>query len=411
LPELHNNLGIVLLKQGLPEQAAECSLVALRLRPEFPEGLDNLGRALAEQGHLDDAAAKFRASITLRPGYAEAHSNLGTVLKEQGQLEAAITCFRTSILHKPDLADAHHNLGITLLTRGDLTEGWQEYEWRWDIPAPADARRNFAQPQWRGEDGSGRTLLIHAEQGFGDTIQFCRYAALARARGFKVVLEVQPPLARLLQSLVGADQLVARGDKLPDFDLHCPMLSLPLALGTTLETIPGNAGYLSADATRFAAWQSRLSQSMGAAPRIGLAWAGGSATKSDRQRSLRWEQLASLLDLPGFEFYSLQLSGQEAVSDSRLINYMPEIQDFADTAALVANLDLIISVDTAVAHLAGALGKPVWLLNRFDPDWRWFVGRQDSPWYPTLRQFRQAKPGEWQAVVTEVGRNLVSGGF
>jgi hypothetical protein len=259
------------------------------------------------------------------------------------------------------------------------------------------------QPQWQGEPASGRTLLIHAEQGYGDTIQFCRYACLAKACGLRVVLEVQQPLVRLLQSLAGVDQIIARGDRLPDFDLHCPMLSLPLAFGTVLETIPGETPYLTAGAADVAAWHTRLSRSL---PRIGLAWAGGSATKSDRQRSLSTEQLTPLMNLSGIQWVCLQKERKEAFAGAGMLDFMPEMQDFADTAALVANLDLVISVDTAIAHLAAALGKPVWLLNRFDPDWRWLKGGQDSMWYPSLRQYRQAQPGQWETPIAAIAEDL-----
>jgi len=406
LPELHNNLAIALLKQGFLDQAAASSRTALRLRPDFPEGHDNLGRALAEQGKLNEAIASFRQAVALRPDYAEAHNNLGTVLKETGALDQAVNSFRTAISHHPNLAHAHHNLAIALLLRGDLAEGWREYEWRWRVDEPTDLPRNFVQPQWRGEAASGRTLLIHAEQGFGDTIQFCRYALLAHARGLRVVLEVQPPLVRLLNGLAGVDQIIARGDKLPDFDLHCPMLSLPLAFGTTLESIVGQTPYLSADTAHAAAWHARLSTCSGPMRRIGLAWAGGSATKSDRQRSLSLAQLTPLMNLPGIQWVSLQKDRKEALADAGMLDFMHEMQDFADTAALVTNLDLVICVDTAIAHLAAALGKPVWLLNRFDPDWRWLTGRQDSPWYATLSQYRQPQPGQWAAPIAQIAENL-----
>jgi tetratricopeptide (TPR) repeat protein len=403
LPELHNNLAIILLKQGLLDQSAASSRTALRLRSHFPEGHDNLGRVLAEQGKLSEAIVSFREAVALRPDYADAHNNLGTVLKETGALDEAVGCFRTAIRHNAKLALAHHNLAMALLLHGDLAEGWREYEWRWRVPQPTDLPRNFIQPQWQGEAGAGRTLLIHAEQGFGDTIQFCRYARLAHTRGLRVVLEVQQPLVRLLQSLAGVDQVIARGDKLPDFDVHCPMLSLPLAFGTTLESIPGDTPYLSASAAQVAGWHTRLSTPL---PRIGLAWAGGAATKSDRQRSLSAEQLAPLLNLPGIQWVSLQKDRKDVLADAGMLDFMPKMHDFADTAALVANLDLVISVDTAIAHLAAALGKPVWLLNRFDPDWRWLTGRQDSPWYATLRQYRQPQPGEWEAPIAAIAEDL-----
>jgi tetratricopeptide (TPR) repeat protein len=405
-PQAHNNLAIVLKRQGRLEEAVACCRRAIDLDPGFPEAYDNLGAALADQGRLEEAVASLRKALDLRPDYPEARDDLGVTLKEQGLLDEAIACFRTAIDLNPAFPNAHNNLAMALLARGDLAEGWREYEWRWRTAGMAASRRHFAQPQWRGEAGRGRTLLIHAEQGFGDTLQFCRYAPLAAAAGLRVVLEAPPPLVRLLRGLSGADRVVARGEDLPAFDLHCPMLSLPLALGTTLATIPSAPSYLHADAGQAEVWRARLAAMGDRGPKIGLAWAGNPATTSDRRRSLAPDRLAALYDLSGLRFFSLQKGGPAAPRDAPLTDVMDEMHDFADTAALVANLDLVISVDTAVAHLAAALGRPVWLLDRFDPDWRWLVGRRDSPWYPTLRLYRQPRPGDWEPVLAEVARDL-----
>jgi hypothetical protein len=255
-------------------------------------------------------------------------------------------------------------------------------------------------------------LLIHAEQGFGDTIQFCRYGSLAAARGFRVIMQVPGPLVRLLRSLSGVELVVADGEAVPAFDLHCPMLSLPLAMGTTLTTIPGATCYLHGDPLQVVAWQVRLAAMSDRAPRIGLIWAGNpgkhspAAAAVDRRRSVPPDKLAPLFDVPGLHFFGLQKGAIEAPAANALFNFMNEMEDFADTAALVGNLDLVISVDTAVAHLAAALGKPVWLLDRFDPDWRWLTGRRDSPWYRSLRIYRQTYPGDWASVLQQVARDL-----
>jgi len=300
---------------------------------------------------------------------------------------------------------------MALLAQGDLATGWEEYEWRWKTPHFVAACRNFSQPQWRGESAAGRTLLIHAEQGYGDTLQFCRYAPMAAARGLRVILEVPQPLVRLLRSLPGVDQVVARGEDLPAFDLHCPMLSMPLAFGTTLATIPSAPFYLQADAGQVAAWRTRLDAMEDQNPRIGLVWAGNPRRHApelaaiDRRRSLPLEQLAPLLDLSGLHFFSLHKDGP-APEGVKATDFMHEMKDFADTTALIANLDLVISVDSAVAHLAAALGKQVWLLDRFDPCWRWLRGRRDSPWYPTVLLYRQTHPGDWAPVLAEVAANL-----
>ena len=412
LPEAHSNLGIALQEQGRLDEAVTAFRQAIDLKPDYPEAQYNLGNALKEQGWLDEAVACYGKSLDLKPDQPEAQCNLGTVLEEQRRLGEAVACYRKAIDIRPDLPEAHNNLAIALLAQGDMAGGWDEYEWRWQTPQMLKGRRDFARPQWRGEAAAGRQLLIHAEQGFGDTLQFCRYAPLAAARGLRVVIEVQPPLARLLRSLPNVDQVIAAGEQPPAFDLHCPMLSLPRAMGTTLGTIPGGVPYLRADAAQVASWRTRLAAMPRQGPRVGLVWAGDpgihlpSKAAVNRRRSIAPDRLAPLFALPGLHFVSLQKGGPAAPGHFPLTDLMDEMTDFADTAALLATLDLVISVDTAVAHLAAALGKPVWLLDRFDPDWRWLTGRRDSPWYPTLRIYRQPQPGDWDSVIAEVARDL-----
>jgi tetratricopeptide (TPR) repeat protein len=390
--EAHSNLGLA-LKEQAPDEAIGFCRRAVELKPDFPEAHYNLGTVLHEQGRLDEAVACYRRAIDLRPDYPEAHSNLGFVLTEQGLLDEAVVYCRRAICLRHDFADAHVNLALALLARGDMPAGWKEYEWRLQTPKTITTRRNFAQPQWRGDTAVGRTLLIHAEQGFGDTLQFCRYGPLAAARGLRVMMEVQKPLVRLLRCLPAVELVVARGDKLPPFDLHCPMLSMPLAMGTTMATIPSAASYLHADAAQVAAWRKRLAAPGAEGFSIGLAWTGNTAHAAHRRRSIAPDRLTPLFEQAGLRFFSLQKGGTPAPANLPLTDFMPEMGDFADTAALISNLDLVISVDTAVAHLAAALGKPVWLLDRFDSDFRWFTGRRDSPWYPTLRLYRQPRPG------------------
>jgi tetratricopeptide (TPR) repeat protein len=408
LPEAHNNLGHALDRQGRLDEAIACFRGALGVRPDFPRAHYNLGNTLAAQRRLDEAVTCYDKALSLTPDYPEAHNNRGKVLREQGRLDEAVAALRRAVDLKPDFADAHGNLAIALLARGDWTAGWQEYEWRWKTPPMIKARRDFAQPQWRGQAAEGQTLLVHAEQGLGDTVQFCRYASLAAARGLRVVVEVQKPLVRLLRGLPGVDAVVGRGETLPDFDLHCPMLSMPLALGTTLATIPRTSAYLHADEAQVAAWRTRLATGTGQGPRIGLVWAGSAKLASDARRSVAPGRLAPLFGVPRLQFFSLQKAGPPAPGSFPLTDFMNEMEDFADTAALVTALDLVISVDTAVAHLAAALGKPVWLLDRFDPDWRWFAGQRNSPWYPTLRRYRQPHHGDWDSVLAEVVHDLRS---
>ena len=409
--EAYSNLANALRTTGNSTEAITAYGIAIRLKPDLVAAYGNLANTLRDLGRLEEADTVCRAAIRAAPDHAEAHATLGNVLYDRGLTDQAIFCYQTAIALRPDFAEAHLNLAATRLMRGEFDEGWREFEWRWEVPLLKDWRRPFSQPQWRGEAAAGRTLLIHAEQGFGDTLQFCRYAALAKERGFTVVLEVPPPLLRLLGSLEGIDRLVGQGESLPEFDLHCPLLSLPLALGTRLATIPAKVPYLTAPPAQATAWRSRLAALGGQGPRVGLVWAGSprhgnpQLAAVDRRRSMAAEMLAPLLRVPEVRFFSLQLGGQPpegfAVHD-----FMAEMNDFADTAALVANLDLVVSVDTAVLHLAGALGRPVWLLNRFDSCWRWLAGRSDSPWYPTLRIYRQPAAGDWGAVVEAVAADL-----
>jgi hypothetical protein len=293
-----------------------------------------------------------------------------------------------------------------------MPEGWVEYEWRWFWENLTSARRNFWQPIWRGEAAEDRTLLIHAEQGFGDALQFCRYAPLAAARGFRVILEAPAALIGLLGSLPGIDRLIRTGDELPPFDLHCPMLSLPLAFRTTLETIPASTAYLHADPALVEMWRTRIGSMSTGHLKVGLVWAGNPRSFSpalnavDRRRSLAPEKLTALVGLPGVQLFSLQKNGQYDGDALPLVDFMAEVSDFADTAALISNLDLVITVDTAVVHLAAAVGKAVWMLDRFDNCWRWLTDRTDSPWYPSLKIYRQPQPGDWDPVLAKVACDL-----
>jgi tetratricopeptide (TPR) repeat protein len=411
LADAHNNLGTALLASDQVDAAIEAYRRALASRPDHDDAHFNLGTAMLRRGSPAEAIAPLREAVRLQPRNADAQLNLGCALQELEALDDAALCFRTAVAIDGELAEAHSNLGIVLLAQGAMPEGWLEHEWRWDTPQLSEARREFPRPVWRGEPISGQTLLIHAEQGLGDTLQFCRYARLAAARGARIITEVQQSLVRLLNGLAGVDVVLPHGGTLPAFDWHCPMLSLPLALGTTLASIPGDVPYLWPDAIEASVWRERLADSGDDRPRVGLVWAGDARRHSralnavDQRRSLAVERLAPLLEMADVRFFSLQ---KDSHTRERLPleDYMAEMRDFADTSALIANLDLVISVDTAVAHLAGALGKPVWLLDRFDSCWRWLRGRDDSPWYPTLRIYRQPQPGDWDAVLDSITRDL-----
>ena len=406
----HYTLGLIRLRQGRLADAEACFSRTVSLRPDHADAHNDLGGMLKLQGALDQAAAHYRRAIAIRAD-ANAFFNLGMVLHEQEKLDEAIACYRNAIDHAPERAPVHVNLAMALLSQGDFARGLPEYEWRWRMNAtPA---RGLPATRWRGEEIAGRTILLHAEQGYGDTLQFVRYAPLAARRGAQVILQVPAPLSRLVASVEGVSRVIADGDALPEIDFHCPLMSLPLAFSTTVGTIPGAPSYLSADAALSASWRERLAALPGL--KVGLTWAGAprpfhaDADAIDRKRSIALEQFAELARIPGLTLVSLQKgdpAAQARTAGIPLVDWTDELGDFADTAALIDALDLVISVDTSVIHLAGALGKPVWMLNRFDSCWRWLRGRDDSPWYPTMTLFRQASPGDWGPVIARVRDRL-----
>jgi len=414
LPSSHNNLGNSLKLMKRLDEAEASYRRALELDPGSADTLNNLGTALQLQGRIDDAVASYRQAIAAQADFAKAHYNLGVALYEQDDPDAAIQSYERALSCKPDYAEARSNMAMLQLGQSRWKEGWSNYECRWETPDGRKGYRHFPQPQWRGEAAVGKSLLIHGEQGFGDSLQFCRYASVAAQQGLKVTLAVQKPLVRLLKCLPGIEAVVDLGGPLPETDLHCPMLSLPLALLQALEIdtpdIPTPHPYLAPDQAEAERWKQRLGQAPGV--KIGLVWAGNArlhlpnAAAIDRRRSLAPDLLEPLLKVPGCRFFSLQKDGPAAPDHFPLEDLMAEIGDFADTAALISQLDLVISVDTAVAHLAAAIGKPVWLLDRHDPCWRWLRNREDSPWYPRLRLFRQSAPGDWPGVIDRIGKAL-----
>jgi tetratricopeptide (TPR) repeat protein len=414
-PTAHNNRGASLRALLRIHEAIAAFDQALALSPDFAMAWNNRGNALYDVMRLDEALASYERTIALNPDWvADAHANLGNTLNHLGRVDEAVASFERAIALEPQSADLHAAFANTLLLDGRFEEGWREFEWRWRTAQFRPADRGFHAPLWRGEPIGERTLLLHGEQGLGDSLQFCRYAALI-GTGARVVLEVQRPLARLMRSLAGPVEVIARGDALPAFDRHLPLVSLPLALGTILETIPAEVPYLAADPADIARWRARLAPLRGL--KVGLVWAGdarrgqGVVEAIDARRSTSLAAMAPLAGASGVAFVSLQ-KGEPARQATdpppglRLFDATQDLKDFADTAALVASLDLVISVDTSVAHLAGALGKPVWLLNRYDTCWRWLRGRDDSPWYPTMRQFRQPRPGDWPSVMAAVREAL-----
>lgn len=408
-----NDLAIVLAEQGLLAEALPHFEAAVALDPKLALAHCNLARVLGGLERLDEAVASYRQAVRLDPGYVSARNNLGIELTRLARYDEALAEFDEALRLDAENAAAHANRAVLLLRLGRFAEGFAEYEWRWRTYPPKSPPRDFAQPQWNGEDLRAATLMLHAEQGFGDTLQFCRYAPLIARRCAKVFLEVPRPLLRLLRQSLAAENLevIPRlGDfpaaqALPRTDYHCPLLSVPRVLGTTVDDVPAAVPYLAADAAVAAAWAQRLTELPGR--KVGLVWAGLPQYADDAQRSLPLAQLAPLGTVSGVTFVSLQTgaaAGQAVTPPAGLTIHdaSPGLRDFADTAALMTALDLVVSVDTAAAHLAGALGKPVWLLNRFDTDWRWMVDRTDSPWYPTMRIFRQPRRGDWDSVVAQV---------
>ncbi len=394
------NLAKVLGELGLAAEAEIAYGRLLALRPDHAPGLYNLGNLRHEAGRYRDAIEPLRRATLARPDYAEAHANLSLSLAKAGQMEPAIEASERAIALAPTLVDAHWNYAQILLLAGRLEPGFEAYEWRWRRPETPP--RDFSQPPWDGGPLDGRTLLLHAEQGLGDTIQFARYAPLARDRGGRVLLEAHPGLVWLLRGIAGVDQVIARGDALPGFDCHAPLLSLPRLFATSVETIPAEVPYLRPLDAPVARWAERLGQRPGR--RVGLCWHGSPDNRHDRQRSLPLSMLAPLAEIPGLRLISLQKGTGEAQLDrlppgfavERLGDDFDAGPDaFRDTVAVLHGLDLVITVDTALAHLAGALALPAWLLLSEPPDWRWMRNRADSPWYPTLRLFRQPAPGDW----------------
>ncbi|MFO0869575.1 MAG: tetratricopeptide repeat protein [Pirellulales bacterium] len=408
------NLGVLYVDSGRAEQARVCLERARELRPSLPEAHNNLGIAYKSLERLDEAEACYRKALELRPRYAKAHYNLGNVHLERAQWDEALACYERALELAPDYAEPRFERGVVRLTLGQLTEGWRDYEARWEMRNGRGSRRRFPVPAWQGEPLAGRTLLIYCEQGLGDTLQFIRYAPLARRYGAgRVIVECQPRLLRLLGSLAGVDQLVPRGSPLPDFDCHAALLSLPGLCGTQLDSIPAQTPYLSADTDLVERWRERL----GAWPgyRVGIAWQGSPTYLRDASRSIPLSSFAPLAQVPGVRLIGLQY-GPGAEQRSAVADQFPVIDlgddvdretgGFMDTAAIVQSLDLVISPDSSLNHLCGALGVECWLALPLAPDWRWLLDREDSPWYPTVRIFRQRKWHDWDELLARVATEL-----
>jgi tetratricopeptide (TPR) repeat protein len=413
----HSNLGNVLRNQGRPLEAAASYREAIAAAPDFAEGHANLGNVLTDEGELDAAIAAYRRALALKPGYAEAHANLGNTLVQAGNLAAADASCREALRLKPDSPHCKFTYALLRLLEGDYATGLPLYESRFEEKALSrlysalHTRAALLQhvPRWRGEDGAGRRLLVWTDQGLGDSLMMLRYLPLLKKRGFRQLLVYcEPELARLVQ----ADAVFSSKEPMPlgRFDCHIPIMSLPLAFATRVDSIPSKVPYISAPGK--AEWARKLSTLP--RPRVGLLWAGGALYPRNRLRSIRLKRLEAVARTPGISFVSLQ-KGEEAYQAAetgwRIADFMHECRDLLDTAALIENLDLVIGVDSAVAHLTGALGKPMWMFNRFESEWRWLLGREDSPWYPSIRILRQPRPGDWDSVVQRAAVMLADHDF
>jgi tetratricopeptide (TPR) repeat protein len=414
-PAILANLGSALQFLGRSEEAVALCERALAIDPGFARAHCNLAAAQRNLGRHEAAIASARRAAALSPGLAYGHNDLAATLIQLRRLGEAEASIEEALRREPDNVDAHWNRAFLLLLQGRYEEGWREYEWRW--VQDRDMRRQagrFLQPRWRGEAAAGKTVLLHTEQGLGDGIQFIRYAPLVAARGLRVLCHCAPALEKLLALADGVERVV-RPDAPERIDYHCPLMSLPLVFGTTLDTIPAQAPYLRLPPALLERWAARLGPREG--PRVGLAWSSNphrenrkvGTARSKLHRACPASLLAPLARVAGVQFVSLQKDPPPGeVPHLPLLDLMGEVDDLVDTAAIVSQLDLVISIDTCVAHLAGALGKPLWVMLPFDNEWRWLLDRADSPWYPTARLYRQRRAGDWEQVVAEVAMDLSS---
>jgi tetratricopeptide (TPR) repeat protein len=407
----YSNLGIVLKAQNKLDAAIDNYRRAIELSPEYAEAHSNLGNALKEKDELEAAADSHRRAIELKPEFAAAHSNLGNALQEMGELNAALRAHQRAIDLEPGFVEAHWNKSLLLLMMGKLRRGFELYEWRWQRKIKKNSLRSFDYPLWLGaEDLKGKTIILHCEQGFGDTIQFCRYVRLVKDLGAIVTLEVDNELFNLLRNLPGVGQVIKTGNPLSHYDYHCPLMSLPLALGTELDSIPSPQKYLVAEEEAKTKWKKILGDKKNI--RVGIAWSGSPTHKNDSNRSIQLSEFIEYLP-PNVEYVSLQKNLRASdiellQNNSQIIDCSSDWLNFSDTAALCDLMDIIITVDTSIAHIAGALGKNTWVLLSFFPDWRWLEKRSDSPWYSGVKLYRQTTRQNWQPVFKQIKKNLLA---
>jgi Tfp pilus assembly protein PilF len=409
LAEAHNNLGVVLQTQEQFQRAERCYREALRLEPHYPEALNNLGNVVLDTGRFEEAEAAYREALRQQPGYVEAIKHLGNVLRAQGRLAEAIECYNRGLALAPDHVLLHTARAMVWIQMGDFVRGWPECEWR--LSGVKQPIPHVDRPVWDGSPLAGRTIVIIAEQGLGDTLQFIRFAPEAARRGGNVIVFSTPILSRILASCPGVKRVVTDPRALPDFACYAPVMSLPRILGTTLETIPADLPYLAPEPATSAAWQAELGAKEGF--KIGVVWQGNPIHTKDRERSFRLAQLAPVASVPGVRLFSLQKNfGLEQLDEVtgrfEVVELGTRLHDFVDTAAVMQQLDLVISADSSPAHLAGALGAPVWMALPYICDWRWMSERTDTPWYPAMRLFRQRRFGDWDEVFARMAGELGS---
>jgi len=423
--EAHNNKGNVLEELRRLQEAVDSYDRAIAVKPDYAEAHNYRGVALQKLGRLDEAVESYDGAIAIRPDYAEALNNRGLGLMELRSVMEALSSYDLAISMKPDYGNAHFNKSLALLLVGEFETGWKLWEWRWKKGKLNIGIQTFSEPLWLGHESiQNKTILLHAEQGLGDTIQFCRYAKLVKELGATVLLEVPKTFWGLLRNTGFADLLVERGKGSPAFDYHCPLMSLPLAFGTKLSSVPMPSAYLFADDHKVSYWRKKIAVNATGRLKVGLIWSSGThvnqpeAWEAYARRNIPLDVLARTLSTVNADFFSLQ-KGDPAESAIRgrereywphrnFYNYASELKDFSDTAALVENLDVIVSVDTSTAHLSGALGKPTWILCPFAACWRWLLGRDDSPWYRSVKLYRQSGDRRWESVLSTVADDLLA---
>ena len=417
-PNVYNNLGNALRELNQYPDALQCYDIAITQKTDYAHAHNNRGLTLKDLGEIDQAIASYKNALAIKADYAEPYNNIGNIYADQKRVKEALDFYNKAIELNPNYATAYWNKSLLKLLNGEYEEGFKLYEWRWKAQG-LKYTRNLPGKLWLGgDDLQGKTIFIHAEQGLGDTIQFVRYIKLLKNLGASIILEVQPQLLSLLSEYEGAN-VISIGDAIPQYNYYCPLLSLPLAFRTTLETIPNFTPYLTAEPVKVDQWKHKLG--IRNKPRIGLVWSGGFRPDQpevwaiNKRRNISLNLLEPLKDVDA-EFFSLQ-KGKEAEEELSnlkksdwagpiIIDHTYDLKDFSDTAALIENLDLVISVDTSTAHMAAALGKPVWLLSRYDNCWRWLIDRTDSPWYPSAKIFRQPSPGDWRTMIQNLSEKL-----